>query len=170
MILWYLDRGSALVAYGALWLAAMTGVFHNARDMGALHRAARALHTPASVLASAAVLGHVALGTIDSALLLLGVVPHPSYSDAWFLGGVVIGIASLLLLVTAVLGFLDARSFPRPWDARTVHLFAYGGFAFASLHAIALGSDVAAWAVSAVVAASLFLVVALALRAAPRPG
>lgn len=165
MWLWYLDRGSALAAYVLLWLAAITGVLHGARGFGGLHEAARKAHVSVSVLASAALLLHVAVGFYDASLVVAGSVPHPPYSDAHFAMGLVVGVGALMLIVTSVLGFVDAKRFERPWDPRTVHAFAYGGFAFATVHAVAIGTDVVGLAFPALIAASIFLVYLLVLRA-----
>lgn len=164
MWLWYLDRGSALAAYVFLWLAVITGVLFNARGFGALHDAAKKAHVSTSVLACAALLTHVGVGTYDAMLVVAGQVPHPAYSDAYFASGLVVGAGALLLVVTAVLGFLDAKRFPRPWDPRTVHTLAYAGFAFATLHAVALGTDVRGIALPGVLAAGMFLCYVLTLR------
>lgn len=164
MWLWYADRATALVAFAGLWFATFAGILHNARGFGALHRGARRIHVPGSVLACVALLAHVALGTVDAVLVAAGAVPHPAYSDSWMLGGAIVGVSALLLLVTAVLGFLDAKSFKRPWDPRTVHALAYGGFAFAAIHAVALGSDMGAFARTGIVAGVAFLVIVLVLR------
>lgn len=162
--LWYVDRSTALVAYVALWFAVFTGVLYNARGFGVLHRTSRAVHVAGSVIASTTMLAHVAVGSVDLWLVLAARVPHPAYTDAWLLAGVGVGAAALLIVVTSVLGFVDARRFQRPWDPRTVHALAYGGFAFATLHAVAIGTDVGAYVGSAAVAATLFLVLVLALR------
>lgn len=164
MLVWLLDRGAALAAYATLWLAVLAGIGYNAKRLGALHRASRLLHVPASVLASVTVLLHVAVGTLDSGLVLAGAAPHPAYTDAYFLVGLGVGLVALVILVTATLAFLDPKQFERPWDPRFVHLFAYAGFAFATLHAIGVGSDVVGVVVPALVAATLLLLVALGAR------
>jgi len=40
-----------------------------------------------------------------------------------------------------VLGFTDAKRFERPWGPRVIHSFAYAGFAFGTIHAAAIGTD-----------------------------
>lgn len=176
MWIWYLDRGSALAAYSILWLAALTGVLFNARAFGSLHEAAKKAHVATSVLACVTLLLHVASGAYDGWLVLSRQVPQPAYTYAYFAAGLVVGVGALLLIVTSVLGFLDAKRFQRPWDPRTVHAFAYGGFAFATVHALALGTDVLGVLLPGIVAASAFLLYVLALRmrsaavgAAPKP-
>lgn len=164
MWVWYLDRGAALVAYTALWLAALTGIVHNAKTFGALHQAARRMHVPVSVIAAATLLAHVALGSVDAWLVLSAQVPHPAYSDAYLLLGLFVGAAALLLIVTSILAFLDAKRFQRPWDPRTVHALAYGGFVFSTIHAAAVGTDALALAKPALLALTIFLVWVLVLR------
>lgn len=164
MWIWYLDRGSALVAYAALWLAVLTGILHTARALGSLHEAARRTHVPASVVASVTLLLHVAVGSVDAWLVLSSRVPHPAFSDAYLLVGLLVGVAALLLIVVSVLGFIDARRFQRPWDPRAVHALAYGGFVFATLHAVAVGSDLATLAWPGLAAITGLLLFALALR------
>lgn len=169
MWLWLADRSTGLVAFATLWFAALTGIAYNARSWGFLHKLARAAHVPASTLASVTLLMHVALGSFDAWLVLSRQVPHPKFSDAWLVIGVLIGLSAFLLIVTAVVGFLDAKRFKRPWDPRTVHLFAYGGFAFAMVHAFAVGTDMKLFVASGVVASVIFVVIALALRAKSAP-
>lgn len=172
MWLWYLDRGSGIVAYAALWLAAFAGILYNARGFGAFHRAAKVLHIPASILALVTLALHALVGTIDAWLVFSGSVPHPAFSDMHLTLGALIGAAALLLIVTATLGFLDAKRFQRPWDPRTVHLLAYAGFGFATIHAVAIGTDLWNAARPALIAGTIFLVFVLALRAfgAPKKG
>lgn len=165
MWVWYLDRGSALIAYAALWLSAMLGILYNARAFGFAHRLSRRLHVPASVLALVTLAIHAVVGTLDAWLVASGAVPHPRFSDLYLTLGALVGLAALLLLVTATLAFLDAKAFERPWDPRTVHLLAYGGFAFATIHAVAIGSDLWSLALPPVLAGTLLLVSLLVVRA-----
>lgn len=164
MWIWYLDRGSALAAYVLLWLAVISGVLHGARKFGALHVAARRIHVSTSVLACVTLLLHVGVGAWDTGLVVRGVVPHPAYTSAYFALGLVVGVGALLLIVTSVIGFLDAKRFQRPWDPRAVHALAYGGFAFATVHAVALGSDIGRFVVTGMVAIGVFTIYVLTLR------
>ena len=141
-VVWYLDRATALVAYPTLYFAVLTGIFYNTDRFGALHRAARRVHVEVSVLAMLVTLAHAALGIADTYLVATGAVPQPAYSIEFMLAGVGVGAGALLLLVVAVLGFLDPARFERPWGPTVVHAFAYGGFAFATVHAVAVGTDV----------------------------
>ena len=170
MWVWYLDRSAGIVALVALWLSVLTGIAYNARGFGPLHRASRILHLPASVVASTALLAHVAIGLIDAGIVLARQVPHPAYSDAYFLVGLGVGIVALLVIVTSTLAFIDPKRFERPWDPRLVHAFAYFGFVAAIVHAIALGSDLYSFALPGLVAATLLLLGVLIARViAPEP-
>lgn len=142
-VIWYLDRGAALVAYPALYLAVLTGILYTARSFGPLYRLARKIHIEVSVFAMLVTLLHGVLGALDTWFIVTGSAPHPAYSTAYLLAGVVVGVGALQVLVVAVLGFLDTKRFDRPWGPRVVHAFAYGGFAFATIHAAAIGTDVA---------------------------
>lgn len=163
-ILWYLDRGTALVALLTLYLAVVTGILSNARAFGLLHDAAAEVHVPVSVLATVMTIAHGILGTADAWMVWSGSVPSPPIPMWYFLGGVGVGLGGLLLIVVAVLGFLDPRRFERPWNPRVVHAFAYGGFGFATLHATAVGTDMTALARTAVIAAVVVLGYLLVLR------
>jgi len=166
MLLWYLDRATALVAYPALYLAVITGVPYGAPGMGALYDAARRVHLEVAVFALIVTLAHAAIGLLDAAFVVTGAVPPPSYPIPYFVAGVVAGGGALALTVVAVLGFLDARRFPRPWGPRVVHAFAYAGFAFGTVHAVAIGTDVGHVARVGILVGSGFVGYLLLLRLA----
>lgn len=163
-LIWYLDRASGLVAYPALYLAVLTGIFYNARAFGSFHEAARRIHVELSVFAVLVTLLHGILGALDSWLVLTGQVPEPAYSTRYLLAGVGVGVGALLVLLVSIVGFLDARRFDRPWGPRVVHAFAYAGFAFATVHAAALGTDVLGLIRPTIAATTAFLVYVLLLR------
>lgn len=163
---WLLDRATALVAYPLLYLAVLTGILYQVRAFGALRDAANRVHVEVSVLAIVVTMAHVLLGVVDTWLVVSGTAPQPDYSTSYMLAGVVVGGGALLLLVVSVLGFLDARRFDRPWGPRAVHGFAYGGFAFATVHAAAVGTDVVGLVRPGLVASTAFLVYVLLLRLA----
>ncbi|WP_302081349.1 hypothetical protein [Salinibaculum rarum] len=163
-LVWYLDRATALVAYPALYLAVLSGIFYNTEQFASLHRAARRVHIEVSVLAMLVTLAHGLLGVLDTYLVASGQVPQPSYSLEYLLVGVAVGAGALLLVVVAVLGFLSPHRFDSPWGPTVVHAFAYAGFAFATIHAAAVGTDVVSL-LSPLCAASLaFLGYVLLLR------
>lgn len=77
-LVWLLDRGSALVAYPALYLAVLTGILYNTESFGVLHRAARRVHIELSVFAMLVTLLHAGLGALDSWFILTGQAPEPA--------------------------------------------------------------------------------------------
>ncbi|MFB6096527.1 MAG: hypothetical protein ABEJ74_03980 [Haloferacaceae archaeon] len=163
-LVWLLDRGAALVTYPALYLAVLTGVLFNTPSFGVLHRAARRVHVELSVFAMLLTLLHAGLGVLDAWFVASGSVPPPAYTVSYFLGGVGVGAGALLLLVVAVLGFTDPRRFQRPWGPRVVHAFAYGGFAFGTIHAAAVGTDMVGLIQTLLAPSVAFLVYVLLLR------
>ncbi|MEF8787073.1 MAG: hypothetical protein V5A45_14165 [Haloarculaceae archaeon] len=171
-LIWYLDRATALVAYPALYLAVLSGIFYNTDRFGSLHRAARRIHIEVSVLAMLVTLAHGVLGVLDTYLIVSGQAPQPSYSLGYFFAGAAVGLGALLVLVVAVLGFLSPQRFDRPWGPTVVHAFAYGGFAFATIHAVAVGSDIVSLVspLGAAFLAFLGYVLLLRLFAQVRPG
>jgi hypothetical protein len=163
-LVWLLDRGAALVAYPALYLAVLTGIFYNTESFGVLQEAARRLHIELSVFAMVVTLLHAGLGVLDAWFVVTGQVPAPSYSIPYFLAGVAVGTGALLVLVVAVLGFADANRFQRPWGPRVVHSFAYAGFAFGTIHAAAIGTDLTGLVGPLLGSSVAFLVYVLLLR------
>jgi hypothetical protein len=167
MLAWYLDRGSALTAYAVLWLATLTGILYNAHAFARVRDKAFAWHVPVSVVGLSALLLHVSVGTLDSWYVLSKQVPQPGYSYAYFVVGDLVGASALLLLVVAVLAFVDPKRFERPWDPKVVHAFAYGGFVFSTIHAFAIGTDFAGLPRSVVLLSVATLLAALLVRYAP---
>jgi len=163
-LVWYLDRGAALVAYPSLYLAVLTGILYNTPAFGAVHDAARRIHVEVSVFAMLVTLLHAGLGVLDAWFVVAGRVPAPAYSKSYFLGGVAVGVGALSLLVVAVLGFTDPARFERPWGARVVHSFAYAGFAFGTVHAAAVGTDLGGLIRTLIGPSMAFLAYVLLLR------
>lgn len=164
VVIWYLDRATALLTYPSLYLAVLTGVVYNADSFGSIRDAARRVHIEIAVFAMLLTLAHAGLGLADAYLVATGQAPMPNYTLSYFLAGVVVGGGALLLLVVAVLGFLDPRRFDRPWGPRVVHAFAYVGFAFGTVHAVAIGTDLVSLARPVIVTSLAFLVYVLLLR------
>lgn len=163
-LVWLLDRGAALVTYPLLYLAVLTGVFYNTESFGVLHVAARRIHIELSVFAVIVTLLHAGLGVLDAWFVTTGQVPAPPYSMPYFFGGLAVGAGALLLLVVATLGFVDAKRFQRPWGPRVVHAFAYAGFAFGTIHAAAIGTDLTGLVRPLLGPSVAFLVYVLLLR------
>jgi len=169
-LVWYLDRAAGLLAVAALYVAVLSGIFYNARGFGWFHEAARRVHVEVSVFALALVGMHGLLGVFDTWLVLAGAAPVPAYGRTYLLVGVAVGVGALLTLAVAVLGFVDARRFERPWSPTVVHAFAYAAFAFGTIHAAAVGTDLVGLLRPAVVGSGSFLVYALLLRTVARNG
>lgn len=169
-LLWYLDRAAGLLAYAALYVAVLSGVFYNARAFGWVHDAARRIHVEVSVFALVLMFLHGLFGLADTWLVVAGATPRPAYGVSYLLVGVGVGIGALLVVLVAVLGFLDARRFERPWSPTVVHGFVYAGFAFATVHAAAVGTDIVGFVRPAVIGAGTFVVYALLLRTLARNG
>jgi hypothetical protein len=169
-LVWYFDRAIGLVSYAALYLAVLTGILYNAESFGVLQRAARRVHVEVSVFAVMLMLGHGVLGVVDTWLVASGQAPVPSYGVAYLLGGVAVGAGALFVLLVAVLGFVDARRFERPWSPTVVHAFAYAGFGFATVHAAAVGTDVMGLVRPGLLAGGAFLVYVVLLRSLQRRG
>lgn len=163
-LIWYLDRGAALITYPSLYLAVLTGIFYNTKSFGVLYEAARRVHIELSIFAMIVTLLHAALGVLDAWFVVSGQVPPPAYSLPYFIEGVAVGAGALLLLVVAVLGFTDAKRFERPWGPRVVHSFAYGGFAFGTIHAAAIGTDMVGLIRPLLAPTVVFLMYVLLLR------
>lgn len=163
-LVWYLDRAAALVAYPGLYLAVLTGILYNTKEFGVLNDAARRIHIELSVFAMLVVLIHAGLGVLDAWFVATGQVPQPAYSMTYFLAGCAVGVGALLMLVVAVLGFADAGRFRGTWGPRVVHGFAYAGFAFATVHAAAIGTDVMGLIRPVLGTTTAFLVYVLLLR------
>jgi hypothetical protein len=163
-LVWLLDRGAALLTYPLLYLAVLTGVLYNTDAFGVLHRAAQRIHVELSVFAMIVTLLHAGLGILDTWFVVTGQVPAPAYSMPYFLGGVAVGAGALLMLVVTVLGFTDANRFQRPWGPRVVHSFAYVGFAFGTIHAAAIGTDLTGLIRPLLGPSVVFLVYVLLLR------
>lgn len=162
--LWYTDRITGAASYFLLVAAALTGIPYNHPPMGIVHRFARKIHTPLSTVAVIVLLGHSALGAYDAWLVETGDVPAPKYGLRFLAAGTALGLGATVLTIVATLAFADPKRFQRSWQPRTVHLFAYGGFAFATLHALAIGTDVAAWGLWVAVAIGVAVAALIAAR------
>lgn len=169
-VVWLLDRATALVGYAGLYLAVLTGILYNARGFGPLTDAARRIHIEISVFSLLVLGAHGVLGTLDTWFIVTGAVDPPAYGTNYLLGGVTVGVGAMLLLLVGVLGFVDARRFQRPWSPKLVHAFTYGGFAFGTIHAVAIGTDLVTLARPGLVAGVVFVVYVLLLRTVSRTG
>lgn len=167
-LLWLVDRATGLLAYPALWAAVVTGVWYDARAFGVLRDAARAVHIPVAAFASLLVVAHAVVGTVDVAFVATGRSPVPAYGLQFLVAGTVVGAGALLVLAVAVLAFLDPLRAARPWSPRVVHALSYVGYAFATVHAVAVGTDVAPVGNSLVLGGVLVVVYCIAFREVAR--
>jgi len=162
--LWYADRTSGMLAYVVLVASAFTGIAYNATSFGWVHRLSRGIHTPVSWAALVTLLAHGGLGAVDTLLVVDGEAPAPNSGIPFLVAGVAVGLAALVVTIVATLAFLDPRRFERPWRPGVVHAFAYGGFAAATLHAVAVGTDIRTFAVDGLAAIGFLLALTVALR------
>lgn len=165
--LWLLDRATALISYGALFLATVTGILYSprtAKRFGIAHRAALKVHVPIAVFALMMMLVHGVLGSLDTWKVYTGASPAPKFGVTYLLIGVAVGVIALGLVIVAALGFMDPRRFSRPWTPRLVHALAYSGFGFATVHVVAVGTDITGYVQSAVFAAAAFVVYVLVMK------
>lgn len=162
--LWLADRGSGVAAYVALVASAFTGIAYGAQSWGPVYRWARAVHNGVSYTTVGLLLLHAGLGAVDTLLVTGGQSPAPGYGTPFLLAGVAVGLGALVLTLVATLAFADPKRFERPWKPGLVHALAYGGFAFATLHAAAVGTDVRDVAVQLVAAVGFLLAATVLFR------
>ncbi len=163
LVVWYVDRATGLVLYPALWLAVLTGVFMRTSALGALARFSRRYHVLVATFAVIMILAHSVVGLVDADMLIDGEAPAPNYPMLVFVAGVVVGVVAAIVVIVAVLGFLSPTRFNHP---RLVHALAYGGFAFGTVHAVLIGTDVTGLLVQGIEASVALLVLALVMKAA----
>lgn len=163
-VIWLLDRATGLVAYPALYLATVTGIFYGEPTFGPLTKLARRVHVDIAVFALIVTLAHGVLGVLDTWLVVAGQAPEPSYGTTFLVVGAAVGVGAMLLVIVAALGFLDPTRFARPWGPRVVHGFAYAGYVFATVHAAAIGTDVLGLLKPVIVPATAFVLYLLVLR------
>ncbi|MFD1587223.1 hypothetical protein ACFR9U_09525 [Halorientalis brevis] len=163
-LVWLLDRATGLVAYPALYAATVTGILYGEPQFGTLAKLARRVHVEIAVFALVVTLAHGLLGVLDTWLVATGQAPEPQYGTTFLVAGAAVGVGALLLTIVAALGFLDATRFSAPWGPQVVHGFAYAGYAFATIHAAAIGTDVLGLIRPAIVPATAFVTYLFALR------
>ena len=164
LLLWYADRATGISAYMLLVVSVFTGIAYNAKAFGAVHRFAQATHTPLSWAAVALLLLHGGLGAVDALLVVNGSTPPPGYGLPFLVAGAAMGLGALILVVVATIAFVDPKRIERPWKPGVVHAFAYGGFAFATIHAAAVGTDVREFALQGIAAIGVLLALAVLFR------
>jgi sulfoxide reductase heme-binding subunit YedZ len=153
--LWYIDRGSGLVALMLLTTSVVLGLVSVAR----LHSprwprfALADLHRNLALLALAFGVVHVVTSVIDSFVPISVVdafVPFAgSYRPVWLALGTIGADLMLAVLITSA---LRRRLGYKAW--RSVHMLSYGAWGASVIHSIGIGSDArsAIWGVMIVAA------------------
>jgi methionine sulfoxide reductase heme-binding subunit len=169
--LWYVMRGSGLVALALLTLTMVAGVVNVRRF--ATPRWPRVvtalLHRNVALLAVTFLAVHVATAALDSFVSvgwLAAVVP---FTSAWNRFWVGLGTAAVDLMIALVVSsLLRARMTHRAW--RAVHWLAYAAWPLAMVHGFAAGTDSGTgWARSVYVASLVAVGSAIGWRVRRRP-
>lgn len=142
---WYVSRATGIVTWGLLVASMLWGFLHATRLLG---RRARpwwmlGVHRFLGALAAVFVVVHV-LALVADNYTHFGVadilVP---FASQWRALPVALGVVGFYVLMAVEITSLLQRHLPRnAW--RQIHLASYGLFAFATLHALSAGTDVAA--------------------------
>jgi sulfoxide reductase heme-binding subunit YedZ len=165
--LWYLTRGTGVVALVLLTITVALGVA-NARRASMKHVprfVIDAVHRNASLLAMAFLGVHVATSVLDtyvSIRLIDAVIPFGSaYRPVWLgLGAVALD----LLIAVALTSILRARLGHRAW--RATHWLAYACWPVAVVHSLGTGTDVnATWMLALTACCVLVVLIAVWIRA-----
>jgi DMSO/TMAO reductase YedYZ heme-binding membrane subunit len=169
-VVWYIARGSGLVALMLLTAAVVLGVVSVAR----VHSprwprfALAQLHRNLALLALVFGVVHVLTAVVDSFVPIRVVdafIPFASsYKPFWLAMGTIGADLMLAVLVTSA---LRRRLGFKAW--RSVHVLSYGSWAVGVVHSIGIGSDArsAVWAVTIVAACIGAVGGALVQRTAP---
>jgi sulfoxide reductase heme-binding subunit YedZ len=169
--LWYVMRGSGLVALALLTLTMVAGVVNVRRF--ATPRWPRVvtalLHRNVALLSVTFLAVHIATAALDSFVSvgwLAAVVPFTSEWNRFWVG---VGTAAVDLMIALVVSsLLRARMTHRSW--RAVHWLAYAAWPLAMVHGFAAGTDSGtAWAGSVYVASLLAVGAAIGWRLRRRP-
>jgi sulfoxide reductase heme-binding subunit YedZ len=161
--LWYLGRGTGVMALVLLTAAVAAGVLTwSGRPVAGVPRfAVAAVHRNAGLIATVLLLVHVSTLLLDPyAQLDIAdlVVPFGGEYRPMWLG---LGTAAFdLMLAIVATSLLRTRIGLRGW--RAVHWFAYAAWPVAVLHVLGIGSDAATWWLRALVALCVLTVVAAA--------
>jgi Ferric reductase like transmembrane component len=170
--LWYLTRGSGVVALVLLTASICLGIATTLRwrTRGMPRFAVAGLHRSLTLMAVVFVALHVATTVLDGFAPIRwkdAVVPFVSpYRPVWLGLG---AVAFDLLLALVITSLLRARLGYRLW--RTTHWFAYASWPVALVHSLGTGSDArAGWLELLAVACTLTVALVLAARFALGPG
>src|SRR4051812_38273530 len=169
-VLWYVDRGSGLVALALLTVSVVLGVvsvsrFHSPRWP---RFALSMLHRNLSLLALVFGTVHVFTSVVDSYVPISvgdAFIPFAAqYKTLWLALGTIGADLMLAVLITTA---LRRRIGYRRW--RSIHLLAYGCWGASLIHAVAIGTDArsAVWGVMVVAACIGAVAGAFVQRTAP---
>jgi predicted ferric reductase len=164
---WYLTRGSGIVALLLLTVTMVFGVMTFGRQAASGSRfVVTELHRNLSLLAVAFLVIHIVTSVADGFVPIRwidAVVPFGSSYQPFWLG---IGAASFdLLLAVIVTSLVRARLGHRAW--RAVHWLAYAAWPVAVAHSIGIGSDSSqGWAAALYAACIGAVVIAVGWRIA----
>jgi sulfoxide reductase heme-binding subunit YedZ len=169
--LWYVMRGSGLVALALLTLTMVAGVV-NARRFATPRwpRVVTALlHRNVALLSVTFLAVHVATAALDSFVSVGWLAAIVPFTSAWNRLWVGVGTAAVDLMIALVVSsLLRARMTHRAW--RAVHWLAYAAWPLAMVHGFTTGTDSAtAWARSVYVASVLAVGAAIGWRLRRRP-
>jgi methionine sulfoxide reductase heme-binding subunit len=171
--LWYLTRGTGVVALVLLTISVALGVANvrRARTPRLPRFVIDAVHRDASLLALVFLAVHIATSVVDSFTpirLIDAVIPFVSaYRPVW----VGLGAVALDLLIAVALTSVLRHQFGhRAW--RATHWLAYACWPVALVHGLGTGSDVnTTWMLILTAACVLVVLAAICVRAAgSRPG
>jgi predicted ferric reductase len=141
---WYVSRATGIVSWGLLIASMLWGFLYATRLLGWRARPwwMLGVHRFLGALALTFVVVHVLALVADNYTTFgLADVLVPFASD-WRTVPVALGIVGVYVLLAVEITSLLQRRIPRRlW--RQIHLASYGLFAFATLHALSAGTDVA---------------------------
>lgn len=167
--LWYLTRGSGIMALILLTVAVVLGLTTTARWNSRRwpRFVVESLHRNLSLLSTVFLLVHIASSVVDtyaSIGWLNAIVPFGSrYKPFW------VGLGALaldLFIAVAVTSLVRVRLGFKTWKA--VHWLAYGCWGLAIVHGVGIGSDrTQPWMIAINVAAIASVTAALAWRIRP---
>lgn len=164
--LWYLTRGSGIVALILLTLSVLAGLVTESRWSSERwpRFVVEGLHRNLSLLGPVFLVVHIASAVADSYVPISWVNALVPFGAAYKPFWVGMGALSLDLLVAVVItSLVRSRLGYRRW--RSVHWLAYGSWALAVFHGLGTGSDRhQTWFVVLNMAAVAAVVVAAALR------
>lgn len=173
---WYVSRSTGIVTWGLLLASILWGFLHATRLLGRRVRPwwMLGVHRFLGALATVFVVVHVLALVADNYTTFgLADILVP-FASRWRPIPVALGVVALYVLMAVEITSLLQRHLPRKaW--RQIHLASYGLFAFATVHALSAGTDVAAViaggaAVGAGTVVALLCALAWVARSEPEEG